>query len=276
MTIKLNNTYIQHTDGSQQFSSVEEKEFYVYSPDHWTVLNGGKCCLWTVPVGTTSIKFELLSGGGPGGSSGGDYDVGIGGQGGNYTVKTITRNVAAFVDGSTYTICAAGTSDCSCCCSCNMNCKHGCTSFVTGLGLSNFCAVGGMGGSTNWDVMSSCYNCFISNATCSLGNYNAGWVNHVCNTPTYGGDIEFRGVSGSMRRTQPDCCADIHGVAGSPAGPFASWHGIGGKHACMGGMACCSHHSSWPGGGGGAHITAATPACAGSYGAGGLVRVTYS
>ena len=276
MTIKLNNTYIQHTDGSQQFSSVEEKEFYVYNADHWTVLNGGKCCLWTVPTGTTSIKFELLSGGGPGGSSGGDYDVGIGGQGGNYTVKTITRNVAAFVDGSTYTICAAGTSDCSCCCSCNMNCKHGCTSFVTGLGLTNFCALGGMGGSTHWDVMSGCYNCFISNATCSLDNYNAGWVNHVCNSPTYGGDIEFRGVSGSMRRTQPDCCADIHGVAGSPAGPFASWHGIGGKHACMGGMACCSHHSSWPGGGGGAHITAATPACAGSYGAGGLVRVTYS
>ncbi|ATV46236.1 hypothetical protein [Lake Baikal phage Baikal-20-5m-C28] len=276
MTIKLNNKSIQHVDGSQQFSSVEEKEFYVYNPDHWTVLNGGKCCLWTVPTGTTSIKFEILSGGGPGGSSGGDYDVGIGGQGGNYTVKTITRNVAAFIDGSQYTICAAGTSDCSCCCSCNMNCKHGCTSYVTGLGLSNFCAIGGMGGSTSWDVMSGCYNCFIGNATCDLGNYNAGWVNHVCNSPTYGGDIEFRGSSGSMRRTQPDCCADIHGVAGSPAGPFAAWHGIGGKHACMGNHACCSHHSSWPGGGGAAHITAATPACSGAWGAGGLVRVTYS
>ena len=276
MAIKLNDTYIQHTDGSQQFSSVEEKEFYVYNPNHWTVVNGGKCCLWTVPNGTTSIKFELLSGGGPGGSAGYDYDVGIGGQGGNYTVKTITRNVAAFVNGSQYTICAAGTSDCSCDASCNMNCRHGCVSYVTGPGLTNFCAIGGMGGSTNWDVMSGCYNCFISNVQCSLGNYNAGWVNHVCNTPTYGGDIEFRGVSGSMRRTQPDCCADIHGVAGSPSGPFASWHGIGGKHACMGGMACCSHQASWPGGGGPAHVVAAGTACAGGFGAGGLVRVTYS
>ena len=91
-----------------------------------------------------------------------------------------------------------------------------------------------------------------------------------------GGDIEFRGTSGSMKRTQPDCCADIHGVAGSPSGPFAAWHGVSGKHACVGNLACCSHHAVFPGGGGGPHVTASTDACWGSFGAGGLVRVTYS
>ena len=276
MAIKMTSQYIEHIDGTKQYTNVEEKEFYVYNSNFWSPVNGGMCCLWTVPNGTTSIKFELLSGGGPGGSSGGDYDFGTGGQGGNYTVKTITRNVAGFTDGSQYTICAAGSSDCSCCCSCNMNCRHGCTSFVTGPGLSNFCALGGMGGSTSWDIMSSCYNCFIGNVQCSVGNYNAGWVNHVCNSPTYGGDIEFRGTSGSIRRTQPDCCADVSNAPGSPTGPFAAWHGIGGKHLCVGNLACCSMHAAWPGGGGGGHGTASTDACWGSFGAGGLVRVTYS
>ena len=161
MAITLATDAIVFPDGTRQAHIVEKSAFYVYSSNHWTPLNGGACCLWTVPTGTTSIKFELLSGGGPGGSSGGDYDYGQGGQGGHYTMKTLRKSSAHFIDGSTYTICAAGTSDCSCCCSCNMNCRHGCISYVTGPGLTNFCAIGGMGGSTSWDISSNCYNCHL-------------------------------------------------------------------------------------------------------------------
>ena len=274
MTITLGTNSVTHHDGSVQLTAGEEQELYVYNSNHWTPLNGGKCCLWTVPTGITSVKFEILSGGGPGGSSGGDYDNGVGGAGGNYTVKQLTKSIAGFTDGtSTYTICSAGTSDCSCCCQCNTSARHGCTSYVTGTGLTNFCALGGMGGNTSWDVHSNCYNCHIGNTQCSLGNYNAGWNNDSCNTPTYGGSIEFRGTTGSMNQ-QYDCCADYFSVAGSPSGPFAVSHGISGKHWCTGDQACCSAHAAFPGGGGAGH--SAPPGCWGGFGAGGLVKVTYS
>lgn len=156
-----------------------------------------------------------------------------------------------------------------------MNCRHGCTSFVTGSGLSNFCAIGGMGGSTHWDVTSNCYNCHIGNTQCSRGNYNAGWVTHACDTPTYGGDVEFRGTTGGYMR-QYDCCAHAFSTAGSPSGPFTAAHGITGKHRCVGNLACCSAHAAFPGGGGAGHATDSTDACWGSFGAGGLVKVTYS
>ena len=275
MAITLANDAVTFPDGTKQYKNPEKQEFYVYNSSHWTPVNGGKCCLWTVPFGTGTIKFEVLSGGGPGGSSGGDYDHGIGGQGGNYTAIVLTKTGGSFTDGCQYTICSAGTSDCSCCCSCNMNCRHGCTSFVVGAGLTNFCAIGGMGGSTNWDISSNCYNCFIGNTQCSLGNYNAGWVNHVCDTPTYGGSIEFRGTSGSYN-SQYNCCAEQFSVQGSPSGPFSAPHGVGGKHRCVGNLACCSSHATFPGGGGAGHATDASSACWGSFGAGGLVRITYN
>lgn len=275
MAIVLDDDSILFPDGTRQYKTTERFEFYVYNDNHWSPLNGGKCCLWTVPAGTTSIQFELLSGGGPGGSSGGDYDYGIGGQGGHYTMKTLRRSNGDFIPGCQYTICAAGTSDCSCCCVCNCTTRHGCTSFVTGSGLSNFCAMGGQGGYTGWEIMDNCYNCHIGNGQCNLGIYNGQWGNCTCNTPTYGGDIEFRGTMGSMFK-QYNCCADFLTLPGAPTGPFSASHGIGGKHWCVGNLACCSGHAAFPGGGGYGHGTGSSDACWGSFGAGGLVKVTYS
>ena len=273
--IVLDDDSILFADGTRHYKNVQRNEFYVYNANHWTPVNGGQCCLWTVPAGTTSIQFEILSGGGPGGSSGGDYDHGVGGAGGNYTMKSLKKSGGAFQGGCTYTICAAGTSDCSCCCSCNMNCRHGCVSYVTGPGLTNFCAIGGMGGTTSWDMTSNCYNCHIGNTQCSVGNYNAGWANYSCNTPTYGGDVEFRGTTGGFVR-QYDCCSQAYSTAGAPSGPFTAPHGSSGKGRCVGNWACCSAHSAFPGGGGAGHATDATDACWGGFGAGGLVKVTYS
>jgi hypothetical protein len=275
MPVQLSSNGIIYGNSQHQCKIAEVFEIWVYNTNHWTPLNGGRCCAFTVPNGTTSIKFEILSGGGPGGSSGGDFDHGIGGQGGNYGAKTLLRSVAGFVDGTVYTVCAAGTSECSCCCSCNVNCRHGCTSFVTGTGLSNFCAIGGMGGFTNWDMTSNCYNCHIGNVQCNVGNYNAGWGSSTCDTPVYGADMCFRGTAGSFNR-QYDCCADAFSVAGAPSGPFSAPHGIGGKHRCVGNLACCSAHAAFPGGGGASHATDSSNACWGSFGAGGLVKITYS
>ena len=275
MTVQLSSRGIIYCNGQHQCKIAEGYELYVYNTNWWTPCNGGRCCRWTVPAGTTSIKFEILSGGGPGGSSGGDYDYGIGGQGGNYAVKTLQKSVHNFTDGTAYTVCAAGSSACSCCCSCNVNCRHGCRSYVTGTGLSNFCATGGMGGPTIWDKMSNCYNCHIGNVQCNRGLYNDSWQANVCNEATYGADMTFRGTAGSMNR-QYDCCADHFSVAGSPSGPISAMHGVGGKHPCTGDFACCSAHAAFPGGGGAGHVTMSRNACWGSFGAGGLVRITYS
>ena len=87
--------------------------------------------------------------------------------------------------------------------------------------------------------------------------------------------MTFRGTAGSMNR-QYNCCADYFSVAGGPSGPFAAPHGVGGKHWCTGNLACCSAHAAFPGGGGAGHGTGSSSACWGSFGAGGLVRVTYS
>jgi hypothetical protein len=40
-------------------------------------------------------------------------------------------------------------------------------------------------------------------------------------------------------------------------------------------LACCSAHAAFPGGGGAGHATDSSNACWGSFGAGGLVRITY-
>ena len=93
MAVQLSSKGIIYCNGQHQCKIAEGYEFYVYNGNWWSPCNGGRCCLWTVPNGTTSIKFEILSGGGPGGSSGGDYDNGIGGQGGNYAVKTLQKSV---------------------------------------------------------------------------------------------------------------------------------------------------------------------------------------
>tara|TARA_B110000495_G_scaffold68430_1_gene58347 strand:- start:9 stop:983 length:975 start_codon:yes stop_codon:yes gene_type:complete len=255
-----------------------QRDFYIYNTNHWSVTNGGCCLSWTVPTGAQIIKFEILSGGGPGGSSGWDYDIGHGGAGGNYNVKTICKDAGEFVSTagteSVFMLCAGGTSMCSCCGNCNRNCRHGCTSYVTGPGLSNFCAIGGHGGSTSWDKQSNCYNCHIGNQQCDLGSYNGGWVSHNCNEASHGGDMCFRGISGSHYQ-QYNCCADSSSFSGGPAGPFSVSGTAVNKHWCTGNMACCSAHSAFPGGGGAGHQSGSGSTCWGGFGAGGLVKVTY-
>ena len=198
-------------------------------------------------------------------------------EGGVITAMSMTPDFCSTAGSeSVYLLCAGGTSCCSCCCSCNKNCKHGCTSYATGDGLQNFCAVGGEGGETNWDVFSNCYNCHINSAQCSLGNYNAGWVSYQCGSDQiWGADYGFIGSPGGWFKAY-DCCQYQFSYAGSPRGPFSS----GGLDAmmnmyCMGGISCCGAHSSFPGGGGGGRSIGSSTGCVAVWGNSGLIKVTY-
>ena len=349
--------------------SSSPKTFHVYNDQWWSVTNGGCCIEWTVPTGTSSIKFELVGGGGPGGSTGGDHDMGVGGQGGAYAVRTLNTTpggggwystptvcisggggssatatvavtngklgaitvtnggssyssqpnvcfvgtaaqgnpdahfignngqggrVCSTISGgvitamemmpdfcstagneSVYTICAAGTSQCSCCCSCARNCRHGCHSYVTGDGLYNFCAMGGEGGPTQYDIHSNCYNCFINSAQCQLGGYNGPWYQYQIMPGYCGADYGLPGSPGGLYKDY-DCCQSTFSWAGSPRGPFSSGGLDGMNNAyCNSGISCCQAHSSFPGGGGGGRQIGSSTGCVAQWGAGGLVKVTY-
>ena len=252
------------------------KEFMILNTNHWSVTNGGCCLLWTAPEGIKSIKFEVLGGGGPGGSSGRDYDIPSGGWGGNYAARTLEEGVDFTAGTSNFTLCAGGTSQCSCCAHCQP-CRTGCTSWVTGNGLSNFCATGGEGGFTAWDKKSSCYDCSIG-AQCVVGNQvSGGWGQcQSCTPGFFGADYGFTGTTGMVQKGY-SCCNEISGTRGGPTGPFSGSQSNGRdtNECTTTGMGCCRGHSYFPGGGGGGGGFDGGNGCWGGFGAGGLVKVSY-
>jgi hypothetical protein len=98
----------------------------------------GKCCLWTVPANTTKVRFELW---GAGSGSGAPNCCGHYPWGPNGAYASVIINA---VPGCQYTLCAGCASCCrlECCGTADVS---GGSSWVTGFGLSNFCAQGGCG-----------------------------------------------------------------------------------------------------------------------------------
>ena len=131
----------------------------------------GSCqCTWTVPTGVTSIFIELWGGGGGGGGNPQCCccQMGVGGGGGNYISTTLT-----VTGGSSYSICAGANGGAG------QPCRgtQGGTSYVTGTGLTTFCAVGGAGGCGGCNLASICYgqnsvNCSTINGLSSAGIAN--------------------------------------------------------------------------------------------------------
>ena len=123
------------------------------------VCSPGCCCLWTVPSGVKRVTFELwgAGGNGAGACSNGRCQHYAGAQGGYYNIKTISVQ-----DGWTYTICAGGVYPCN---SIECNGCEGCTSYVNGCNLSNFCAIGGCAGCADsaWNVP-----CFSDAGRCCM------------------------------------------------------------------------------------------------------------
>jgi len=95
----------------------------------------GASCTWTVPSGVTCARFQIW---GAGGGSGMSCCCGYGIAGGTGAYASVIIPVTA---GNSYTLCAG----CAYCCwpSWNGQSNPGCQSYVTGSGLSNFCAMGG-------------------------------------------------------------------------------------------------------------------------------------
>lgn len=245
-------------------ASVAPHEFLVWNSSHDTAANGGSLCSWTVPEGTKAIKFELQAGGGSGGPSQ-CCMIGRGGGTGAYATKTLFCSAGDFAEGDTYSICSGGTTPCSCCTCCtglNACGWRGCDSYVTGPGLSNYCATGG---SPGWNRCSTwCYSCFhpaqngncVSQVACGCGNF----------------DFQLNGVSGTLHESQY-CWNDKYSQPGPGVGPFAVSSATG-MDGCRSQQGCCVGHSLFPGGGGYTPYGHSS-CCWGGWGASGLVKVTY-
>lgn len=149
--------------------SCTRKQFsvlWVYgSPD---VCSPGCCCLWTVPNYVRTVRFDLW---GSGGNGVGAYSFNCcqhwaGATGGAYNTKTIS-----VVPGCQYTVCAGGVYPClSRGSTATCGCK-GCSSYVIGFNLSNFCADGGHGGCATPDWTTACNSC---NMCCLAPGNNGG------------------------------------------------------------------------------------------------------
>ncbi len=92
-------------------------------------------CSWTVPGGVTCARFQIW---GAGGGSGSGCCCGGSPNGGSGAYASVIMPVTS---GSTYTLCAG----CAYCCYTEraQMTVDGCPSFVSGPGLTNFCAEGG-------------------------------------------------------------------------------------------------------------------------------------
>lgn len=208
-------------------------------------------CTWSVPTGVTRATFEIWGGGGGGGGKcccvcnhGGP-----GGAGGGYARKSI-----AVTPGDVYTICVggggmqcvAGACAYHWCCYGN----PGCSTYVTGTNLSNFCATGGDGG------VNDCY------AYC--GCMTGGGIG-------YGGDICARGAGGIAGGASTVTCIQFWGTGGNaPATSSTRWFVPEQCNGCM-----IASYGIFPGGGG---ATVSNNCCCcsqGGTGANGLVKIYF-
>lgn len=223
---------------------------YVYPADNAAPSNGGKCCLWVVPANATWAKFELWGGGGGGAGACCCQHAQMGGGAGTYARKTIR-----VVPGQSYTICAAGTTNCT------PDCRgaKGFDSYACNPSATYplcLCAQGGSGGFTQCFVANNgCYHCISCICGCACGhdfalcgptgashNTSCGFsAFHYTPEPTY--------IGGGLRVSQDHC-----------------------RITCGTFMNGCG---SFPGGGGGTANTHDGSCQTGSLGAGGLVIITY-
>ena len=138
----------------------------------------GCCCLWTVPAGVKKLHIQIwgAGGNGSGACSCNRCHHYMGASGGFYNTKTIDT-----VAGCTYSVCAAGVYRCY---SRECNGCRGCSSYVNGYNLSNFCAIGGRRGEAQTSWATYCH----SRWCCCLnpGNNGGDWMQGT-HTPNWDG-----------------------------------------------------------------------------------------
>jgi hypothetical protein len=175
--------------------------------------NCGACCQWTVPNGATCARFQLW---GAGAGTGSACCCGFSPIGGTGAYASVIIPVTA---GCTYTIC----SGCAFCCyACRaQNDADGCPSFVTGFGLTNFCAEGGEGNI----FCEAKTRCVIGVETCGFCVFLGGCIcnsgSDICWSGPQQGGIGVCVESGAQ--TISSCktffgtatCGTVYGVRGS-------------------------------------------------------------
>tara|TARA_B100000953_G_scaffold12178_1_gene10886 strand:- start:292 stop:1254 length:963 start_codon:yes stop_codon:yes gene_type:complete len=232
---------------------------------------------WTVPDGTKTITFEAWGGGGAGAGhccQGCWCDIAsCASSGGFYSKKTICADNSDFSNGDVYTICMGDGGNANNGSGCWTGCcdaPRGCASYVTGNGLSNFCAVGGRGG----------YNIYC---TCRCNASHCFQEHPGCHGMVQGGNVdETYGSKGNewfKERHNCDCgsrytrTGDSHMLSNSIhqyIEDSMSWCG------------CETPCQSYRFAGGGMNMqksycgNALCGGCVGSPGHSGLVRITYA
>ena len=127
---------------------------------------------WCVPcLNVCKIRFEIWGGGG-GGSGTSCRSMGVPGYSGQYNSRILCADEVGVncFDTSCYGMCV---SIANCCAACGNAC-FGCTTYINGPGLSNFCATGGYPGrECGWCYGFRCGtylgNCNCSNCGCTPG-----------------------------------------------------------------------------------------------------------
>ena len=213
----------------------------------------GCCCLWTVPTGVRRVTFELWGAGGNG------HGLCVnnrcqhfaGAQGGYYNSKTIQ-----VADGCKYTVCAAGVHPCQ-----SVECYacHGCSTYVNGFGLSNFCALGGKWGCANGDWSTKCSS--DEGRCCAAPN-------------TWDGDFAMGGHAGAFSGSY-NCHCYRHTECSSGAPFLGSGFVSGELTECW--MRCgCAQVPYASGGQGGMTTYCGSNCCGrGSTGGSGVVKITF-
>lgn len=212
----------------------------------------GNSCSWTVPADVVGIKFEMYGGGASGYGGCCCMMNPLPGGAGAYAVKYLNEEDGHFTPGSTvYSICAGGTG----CCFSGSHGQRGHTSYITGSGLSNFCAMGGHTAEhhcQNWNCYTCCHTC-----------YNC--------APLYGADYGQGGRS-AWRKSSQHCASSMFQVAPGSSGPLAAGESYSPDPCTFG-----YHSGGAPASPGAGAFGGATSGscCCGKAGGGGGVLVTY-
>jgi len=268
------------------------------APDTSYACMGSEYQCWRVPgsptgTGTTVVTFEIWGGGGSGAGAC-CCMIGVPGGAGAYARKTVT----GIASGTAYNICIGGVA----CRTPADTGNRGCKSFVTGSGLSNFCAEGG------WPGCSYCHLCWghgsewivamggAASGCCQLlygGCYGIpgfGGACVGCCAPYYGADYGAFGLPSAMTITQWTACRSLNrhhfaysGGLVNEQGGYVSvaqcedascsyWHTCGAMSAVgFGGGDRTGYVPGFPGG---SASVCGGPCCCGTSGRPGAARIT--
>lgn len=240
-------------------------------------------CRWCVPCGVTKVTFEIWGGGG-GGAGACCCMNGIPGTTGAYSRKTLTY--PEIEGGYCYSMCVAtATSNTN-----SFRGRRGCTTYITGPGLTNFCAEGGYGGCSCcgiWSTTSNYSQDCITFASAG-GDPSAGDCLGY-GPPAYGGDENIRGRSGWIRAQCQSNCA-VKAMLPYPPRLIDHSGGWTTTHYCTcatcGEQNHCFFNHPWsgdpwcyssgiPGFGNASGITCQSSCVCGTPGSGGMIRITY-